>query len=398
VRIHLDPVGGVAGDMFVAALLDAWPEREARVHEALAAVELPASVAARVVRHADHALTGTRFVVEDTGHGHGHAHTPFRAIRTRLERATLAPGVRARALDIFRLLAEVEGKVHGCGPEEVTFHEIGAWDSIADIVAAAALIESSGARVWSVGPLPLGSGRVQTAHGSLPVPAPATVLLLQGLPVHDDGLPGERVTPTGAAILRHLRPAAGAPSEPMRLARTGIGFGTRALPGTSNVLRVLAFDALEARAGGDRVCVLRFEVDDQSPEDLAVGLERLREVPGVLDVLQSPAFGKKGRLCVAVQVLASPEAREPALAACFQETTTLGVRIATEERATLVRRDASISLGEGAVRVKAARRPSGRTTAKAEMDDLAGAPGGHAEREARRREAEAAVEESDDGD
>ncbi len=382
--------------MFVAALLDTWPDHEARVHEALAAMTLPASLVARVVRHADHALTGTRFVVEDTEHGHAHA--PFRAIRTRLERAALAPAVRERALDIFRLLAEAEAKVHGCAPEDVTFHEIGAWDSIADIVAAAVLIEACGARSWSVAPLPLGSGRVQTAHGWLPVPAPATALLLQGLPVHDDGLPGERVTPTGAAILRHLRPDTGAPSEPLVLARTGIGFGTRTLPGTSNVLRVLAFDALEARPAADRVHVLRFEVDDQSPEDLAVGLERLRDVDGVLDVLQSPAFGKKGRLCVAVQVLARLDASERALTACFQETTTLGVRVATEERRTLARRDASFASAEGAVRVKSARRPSGQVTAKAEMDDLAGVTGGHAAREERRREAEAAAVESDDGE
>jgi len=256
---------------------------------------------------------------------------------------------------------------------------------------ATAEIDASGARVWSVAPLPLGSGRVQTAHGSLPVPAPATALLLEGFAVFDDGRPGERVTPTGAAILRHLAPESGVASLPARLARTGVGFGTRTLPGTSNVLRVLAFEPLAAHSGGDRVQVLRFEVDDQSPEDLAVGLERLREVEGVLDVLQSPAFGKKGRVCVAVQVLARPEARERALAACFEETTTLGVRIASEERATLARRDASVEAPAGPVRVKAARRPSGRTTAKAEMDDLAGAPGGHAAREARRRAAEAAV-------
>lgn len=383
--------------MFVAALLDAWPDREPDVHEALAAVDLPASVVARVVRHSDRALTGLRFVVEDRG-AHGHAHAPFREIRTRLSRAALTVGVRERAQDVFRLLAEAEGKVHGCAPEDVTFHEIGAWDSIADIVAAAALIEACGARGWSVAPLPLGSGRVQTAHGSLPVPAPATALLLEGLPVHDDGLAGERVTPTGAAIVRHLRPEIGPPSGPLVLTRSGIGFGTRVLPGTSNVLRVLAFDALPAHAGGDRVCVLRFEVDDQSPEDLAVGLERLRAIPGVLDVVQSMAFGKKGRLCVAVRVLARPEARERALAACFEETTTLGVRIASEERATLARREASVSLREGAVRVKSATRPSGRATAKAEMDDLAGAQGGHAGRQILRLESERAALEGDDGE
>jgi uncharacterized protein (DUF111 family) len=216
--------------MFVAALLDAWPELETEVRRALESVQLPPSVSARALPHKDHTLQGTRFCVEDANAGHGHAHTAFREIRERLCDSALTPPVRERAIDIFTLLAAAEGRVHGLPPEQVRFHEVGAWDSIADIVAAAQLIETSGATAWSLSSLPLGSGRVQTVYGSLPVPAPATALLLEGLPVHDDGLEGERVTPTGAAILRHLSPAYRAPAEPMRITRTGIGFGTKRFP------------------------------------------------------------------------------------------------------------------------------------------------------------------------
>jgi uncharacterized protein (TIGR00299 family) protein len=378
--------------MFVAALLDAWPELETEVRRALESVQLPPSVSARALPHKDHTLQGTRFCVEDANAGHGHAHTAFREIRERLCDSALTPPVRERAIDIFTLLAAAEGRVHGLPPEQVRFHEVGAWDSIADIVAAAQLIETSGATAWSLSSLPLGSGRVQTAHGSLPVPAPATALLLEGLPVHDDGLEGERVTPTGAAILRHLSPAYRAPAEPMRITRTGIGFGTKRFPGISNVLRLLALEDVEPALAEESIAVLRFEVDDQPAEDLAVGLERLRELDGVLDVLQSPAYGKKGRLCIQVQLLARSDALDRALRGCFIETTTLGVRFATERRALLERSSETWVGREGSVRVKSARRPSGAVTGKAEIDDVADAPGGQAERERRRREAERAVE------
>ena len=139
-----------------------------------------------------------------------------------------------RAIAIFAVLAEAEGRVHGIAPAEVSFHEVGAWDSIMDIVAAAALIEDIGAAGWSTTPVPLGSGRVRSAHGDLPVPTPATALLLEGLEVFDDGRPGERVTPTGAAILRHLMPGQGLPRRRLRLGRVGHGFGTKRFAGISN--------------------------------------------------------------------------------------------------------------------------------------------------------------------
>jgi pyridinium-3,5-bisthiocarboxylic acid mononucleotide nickel chelatase len=394
VRIHLDPLGGIAGDMFIAALLDAWPELADGAIAAVRAAGLGDEVSLAHRRHDDGTLTGSRFEVgRPAGSGHDHVH--WRRLRERLLASALAPEVAGRAAAIFALLAEAEAEVHGRPVEEVTFHEVGAFDSVADIVAGAHLIETLGARGWSVGPLPLGSGRVRAAHGELPVPAPATVRLLRGFSCFDDGRPGERVTPTGAAILRHLAPAHGLGRAPMRLQRAGYGFGTKRFAGISNVLRVLAFDPVEAagEAAGEQVAVIRFEVDDQAPEDLAVGLDNLRAIEGVLDVLQAPAFGKKGRLVVAVQVLARPERLDEVSRACFVETTTLGLRWTIEARRVLARREVS----KAGVRVKLATRPGGGRSAKAESDDLrAGA--GFAGRRRRRLEAEhAALEEDEHG-
>ncbi|MFM8990061.1 MAG: nickel insertion protein, partial [Alphaproteobacteria bacterium] len=223
------------------------------------------------------------------------------------------------------------------------------------------------------------------------VPPPATALLLQGFPVHDDGRPGERTTPTGAAILRQLAPGHGMPRGAFAMGRVGHGFGTKRFKGISNVLRVASFeplDAGDAAIARDEVGVIRFEVDDQPAEDLAVGLERLRAMPGVLDALQAPAFGKKGRMVAQVQVLARADAIEAVAAACLAETSTLGLRIERAERRILAREAATRDDGAGgAVRVKTATRPDGSRTAKAEMDDVAAA-GDHAARTRLRRRVE----------
>ena len=180
-HIHLDPLGGLAGDMFVAALLHAFPDR---AHGAIAAATQLAGVDCSVTAYSDGTLAGARFAVNDvppdTGHHHHH-HTHWADIRARIERSGLDPDVRRHAVGIFGCLANAEAQVHGTTPDEVTFHEVGAADSIADIVAAAWVVASLGPVSWSVSPLPAGSGRVQTAHGVMPVPAPATALLLEGV-------------------------------------------------------------------------------------------------------------------------------------------------------------------------------------------------------------------------
>jgi uncharacterized protein (TIGR00299 family) protein len=332
-------------------------------------------------------LTGRRFVVRrESEPSHDHHHVDWRVIRESLARSDLDGATKQHALAIFSHLAVAEGRVHGVAAEEVSFHEVGAWDSIADIVAAAWLIGEIGAARWTVGPLPLGSGRVRTAHGWLPVPAPATVMLLEGFSTFDDGVAGERVTPTGAAILRHIcDPAAQAATGPRRLLGAGYGFGARKLPGLSNCLRALAFEPT-APSAAQRIAVLECEIDDQTAEDLAIAVERLRATGGVLDVVQAPAFGKKGRMMTHLRVLAEPGAREAATAAIFEETTTLGVRCSLVERETLARRDETLEVEGRAVRRKIAERPSG-PTAKAEADDIAGTRG-QAARAALRRRAE----------
>jgi hypothetical protein len=349
-----------------------------------------------VAEHRDHALTGLRLrVVEQRAAGllvgalH-HPHTPFAEIRAQFEASALKPAVRAHAIGIFTALAEVEARVHGKTVDTVSFHELGEWDSIADIVGAAYLIDALSPSAWSVSSLPLGRGRVKTAHGWLPVPTPATVLLLEGFEFADDGLDGERITPTGAAILRHLgcsqAPARGA----RKLLRTGIGFGTRTFPGISNVLRVLVFEDARVESGGDEVAQILFEVDDQTPEDLAIALDRLRAHPAVLDVLQAPAFGKKGRVTLHIQVLAEVADLESVFDACFSETTTLGLRYQVLRRRKLARSSATVDAGGRKLRVKVADRP-GNATAKVEADDLLNVIGGRAGRESVQREVEQVV-------
>lgn len=394
-HIHLDPVGGAAGDMFIAAILDAFPELEPGMLESLRAVGLGRNFSSGPAPARDGAVQGMRFIVEGLAReeGNPHAHTAWPTLRGRLEATTLSAAVKKHAIGIFALLAETEAAVHGVGLDDAPLHEVGAIDSIADIVGAAHLIAALSAERWSIAPLPLGSGCVRTEHGLLPVPTPATTLLLQGYLTRDDGVSGERVTPTGAAIIRYL----GCTNEPYRpprkLTRCGTGFGTKVLPGIVNCLRVLAFEACAGRSAHRELAILQFEVDDQSAEELALGLDHMRQTPGVFDVLQMPAFGKKGRMMAHVQLLADPAAVHEVITACFRETTTIGLRYHVVNGAALDRRSECVELDGRAVRVKTVDRPGGRT-AKAELDDVANVTGGHAERSRLRRSAEQRADSS----
>lgn len=400
-HIQLDPLGGAAGDMFVAALLDAFPALHGEVLSAVRMAGLPERFECELRPHADHALVGRLFLVLERKPGHlhdqepgtlshhpdsHHGHRPFAEIRAALGTSPLDPAVRDHALGIFTLLAAAEAEVHGATIESVSFHELGEWDSIADIVAASALIHALTPATWSVGPLPLGSGHVKSAHGLLPVPAPATAVLLRGLRVRDDGIPGERVTPTGAAIVRYLLSLPGAPEPVRTLRHSGLGFGTRTLPGIANCLRALVFDPAPASAASpDLVAAIEFEVDDQTPEDLAIGLDHVRCHPLVLDVLQTPAFGKKGRLVISVRVLCRVEAEDEVARLCFFETTTVGLRVSEVRRHTLSRRAEQVEAGGRRLGVKWVDRP-GQVTSKVESDGLRDVPGHH-ERERLRQAA-----------
>ncbi|NEI72455.1 DUF111 family protein [Rhizobium lusitanum] len=408
-ELHLDPVGGIAGDMFAAAMLDLRPELEAPLRAALALCPLIEDVRVRVVTHNDGVLTGRRFIVErpsghagqdiglhdhgdhdhsNEGHGHVHAHrhaeehhdpdaghhhhhVDWRLISDALSASALDPETIRHALGIFSLLAEAEARVHGKSVNDVQFHEVGAWDSIADIVAAGWLVQALGALRWTVGAIPLGSGRIRSAHGLLAIPAPATTLLLEGFATLDDGIAGERVTPTGAAILRYLCDRGTAHAMPRRLIGSAHGFGTRRLARVSNCLRVLAFDnQTRAMAEQDHIAVLECEIDDQTGEDLAQAVERLRAHPAVLDVVQVPVFGKKGRMMTHVRVLVSPNAVDAVLALAFDETTTIGIRHSIVQRTKLGRTSGTMVVDGRTVAVKQVERPSGPTT-KVEADDIA---------------------------
>lgn len=388
--IVLDPIGGISGDMFVAGMLDAFPELAQPVLALMRSAGLPAGMSVALAKRVNGgiAAAGLEFA--------GSVKAPsgdYPAFRKRLEQAELPPAVRRHAMGILALLAEAEAAVHGIAADDVHFHEIADWDTQADIIGASAIIDRLGEAKWSCRPLPLGSGTIKAAHGVLPLPAPATAHLLKGYAFRaDDGGPGERVTPTGAAILRYLG-AASIDASAGTLVASGYGAGTRQLAGIPNVLRVLGLSAVAEP--GEPILVVEFEVDDQSPEETAIALDHLRAIPGVRDVATFQGLGKKGRWVQSVRILADPLQRESVAVAIFSETTTLGLRLRQEQRLTLSRREVVVDEEAGPVRVKVANRP-GRKTAKAEADDVAVRGRGARGRQAIRRSATSRALEHED--
>jgi uncharacterized protein (TIGR00299 family) protein len=396
--IHLDLVGGLAGDMFVAALVDALPALKAPVLAAIAAVQPAGEVAPGFREASSGGLRALRFGLgfesaqlpyraaaprsgSATAGGapvHEHAGTAYTLLCRRVADAPLSAPTRTHALALLALLADAEARVHGIPVDAVHFHELADWDSLLDVVAAGCIAAQLDGACWTASALPLGGGTVRTAHGLLPVPAPATSLLLTGYPWHDDGITGERVTPTGAAILRHLVPAArcNAGREAGRLAGVGSGAGTRTLPGLPNIVRalVLARDAASA-TDADVVTVLEFDVDDMTGEEIAVAADCLRARSGVIDVSVGTRQGKKGRPLVDFRLLVQPHAAEAIAGACFTETSTLGLRWREERRRVLRRNEVTATVDDAAVRVKIAERPGGVRTAKGAQDDVDSARG-----------------------
>ena len=369
VHIHIDPVGGIAGDMFIAAMLDLYPHLETAMRDNLRLVKALDEIEVQTVPFDDNVLVGRQFKVSGPGLSHQHSH--YTTLAGILTASKMADEVKLKAGDILKRLALAEAVIHGVDLKDVVLHEVGSPDSLADIVCSAFLINAIDAATWSCSALPAGNGTVRTAHGDLPVPAPAVVNLLQGYPIHNDGRQGERVTPTGAAILQSLNPSFDTSRPAMTLAGAGHGFGNTTFTGLSNVLRLTAYQDIDEREKYEKIGVITFEVDDQTPEDLSIGLDRLRAANGVLDIVQISATGKKGRLTAHVQVLTRFECVDEVAAMCATETATLGVRIATVERLVLERTSEMLKHGGADISVKLARRPGGEQTAKVEADDLA---------------------------
>lgn len=367
-HIHIDPFGGIAGDMFVSAMLDLYPEHKEGMLENLHCISALHDIEVEITPHDDSALTGKRFSVSGPKLGHHHAHYP--SLLTEITDSSMTQQTKDIASRILLYLAEAEAAVHGVELEQVILHEVGSPDSLTDIVCAAYLINAVDVSTWSCASLPTGNGRVNSVHGELPLPAPAVVELLKGYPVHNDGRDGERVTPTGAAILRSLSPQFSTRRSPMNLIGSGHGFGSATFQGMSNVLRLTAFEAQNKSTQYEKIAVLEFEVDDQSPEDLSIGLDRVRNFKGVVDVIQIPAIGKKNRMTVHIQVLASPEQVEEVAVKCLLETSTLGVRVSCIDRMTLRRAEVVYESGDAEVSLKVAERPDGQHTAKVEAEHL----------------------------
>jgi len=326
------------------------------------------------IHHAHHGRDHHHAGEEDF-HGAG----SYRKIVHRIKACELAPGVSLHALNILKLLAEAEAHIHQVSLDDVHFHEIAGWDSIMDVVAAGAIISALEGASWSVSDLPLGGGLVKTQHGLLPVPAPATATLLKGFSWRNDGISGERITPTGAAILRHLidLPAMQAPTG--RLMSSGTGAGTREFPQLPNILRVMAFE-IGAQTETMVVASICFEIDDMTGEEIQVAAEHLRETPGVIDVTTSQRNGKKGRIAVSFHILAQLDHLDEIKRLVFVETSTIGLRWHVEQRDCLLRRPETVERDGEVLRVKEVERPGSIVSRKVENDDLASHPGLEARR------------------
>lgn len=358
-HVTLVPLGGMAGDMFAAALLDALPDAVAPVMQSLRAV-LPGEMP-HLAQATSGGIAARRFTVPPQGHD---APIHYPDLDRMIAEASLPVATATHARAILRLLAEAEAQVHRVPVDHVHFHEIADWDTLADVVAAGHLIDRLAEATWQIDPLPLGGGRVQTAHGLLAVPAPATALLLEGLAVQDDGIPGERVTPTGAAIARYIATTLPKGRAAGVVGATGYGAGTRTLPGLANVVIARLFRA-GAEASAADLAVIEFDIDDMTAEEIAEAASRLRGHPGVIDLVTFPLLGKKNRAATGFRLMLPPEAEEAVARACFAQTSTIGLRLRRERRLCLPREAAG-----AAPRTKRVTRPDGTVTIKAEADDL----------------------------
>jgi pyridinium-3,5-bisthiocarboxylic acid mononucleotide nickel chelatase len=358
---YFDCPAGASGDMILGALVDAGCPLAA-IEKALRALEVDGwRLEARAVERGG--LRGTHLIVDTDPGAHFH---DLAAMVAPIERSGLGELVRSRAMAILRRLAEAESRVHRVPVEAVHFHEVGALDTLVDVVGAVAGLDALGVGTVHVSPLPVGGGTIESAHGRLPIPAPATVELLRGFPVYDNGVQAELVTPTGAAILTTL--AVPGPMPSMRLEAQGWGAGTRTLP-IANLLRVLLGEGQAADAGTERLTAIETTIDDMSPQLYEPLMEQLFEA-GALDVYLTPVIMKKSRPGVVVTAFATPERIGDLAALLFRETTTIGVRWHEYVRTRLPRELVRLSTSLGPLTFKVSRLHGRPVTVTPEFEEV----------------------------
>jgi uncharacterized protein (TIGR00299 family) protein len=379
-RIVMDFPGGISGDMFIAAILNTWPEFRELAEQTVIDVGLPEVRGLNVTEGRNGGLKGTKIDYDISANevprrGYSDIVALLRDSRVESEAVDIA-------VDLLDILADAECSVHGVSRQELHLHEVSSTDSILDFMVCAALIRELRGMDWDIGDMPKGNGTVTCEHGVLPVPVPAVAEMLQGFSFYIDDEIGERVTPTGAAIVKYLSEI-GCPSKRphgLILRRVGIGLGRRNFECTPNVLRIGVYETGTQRNLGNEpaipdwqvesIAVVEFDVDDQTPEDLAIAVEHLRQEPGVADVCQTIAVGKKGRVYTSVRILVRHECLTQFCARCFEETTTLGIRVTDARRFVLKRTE--VRDDNTGSSVKVARRPNGTSTAKADIDAVSG--------------------------
>ncbi len=366
--VYFDCASGASGDMLLGALVDlGLPLDSLRAELQKLPLRGYRLEARRVHRSGLHA-TKLDVVVEhgpavDDGQGHEHGRRLQQIVHW-ITSSGLEPAVKEQSSRLFQRLAEAEAAVHGTTPDEVHFHEVGAVDSIVDIVGGVIGLSWLRADRFAASSLNLGSGTVSTSHGVFPVPAPATARLVMGVPVYGAG-EGELLTPTGALLVTSYATAYG-PLPVMRPEHVGHGAGARETPGRANVLRLLVGE--EGQDVGERILVLEAEVDDMSPQLFGPLLERLLGA-GALDAYLTPIHMKKSRPGVLITTLVNPVRREAIEGVLFSETTTLGVRRQEWDRTALERETITVPTPYGPIRVKLGRRAGRVVNAQPEFDD-----------------------------
>lgn len=359
-----DPFAGISGDMTLAALTDLGLP-DGWLAQLVAGLGLgPIGVRTERVDRSGIMCCRVSFELP-----HEHAHRHLRDVEAIIARCTTPETARSRAVDAFRRIAQAEAEVHGTTPDRVHFHEVGALDAILDIVCTMAAVEALGFETFHTRPVAAGSGWIDIAHGRFPVPAPATLKLLEGLEVTGTFLPGECTTPTGAAILATLTSGRRPPATWVPL-RTGFGAGARNPEGHPNCLRLIAAESAAAEA--EPLYLVQTDVDDLPAEYVPAAQDAI-VAAGALDVVTSPVSMKKGRPGLRLEALAPASALQAILDALFRTTTTIGARYWPVSRPALPRQEGAILFRGHHIRTKRVTLPGGATRQKPEYEDVAAA-------------------------